>query len=394
MHVRWSLVLLFLAPCALAQDASDGGSEVSPADGCSKDIDCKGDRICTARVCVEPPEPEVEPAVEDDSPALTVHVFGDVSAGVQDVPGEFGFALGQLDFFVQGRAAHGLTVLSEVVAEFGDGTPGIDVERLQLTYSFRDWAGVTVGRTHAPFGAYNTRFHHGAWLETQIGRPRVLAFEDRGGVLPVHQIGLELFGKLAGDHATFGYTLALGNGRGVVNDDVQAVRDLDFFKSVHGVAFVKLPAIGLRVGADVYVDRAPASSDLAKFPLRSQPIGELIIGAHANWEFKHFELMAEYYHLRHTTLGQSLTSSTHAWFAIAAYQLGIFRPYVGLEGLLFDRAVIDPFFSPTGAPLADELIARAGLKIWLSELTALKAEYRRDFTQSSHSFTIQVAFGL
>lgn len=83
--------LLLVVACAPSSDASSssGGSSSSGAEttsgdqvGCTKDADCKGDRICEeAGVCVEPPEPTTSTSSNasssDEPPATT----GDTSGG-------------------------------------------------------------------------------------------------------------------------------------------------------------------------------------------------------------------------------------------------------------------------------------------------------------------------
>src|SRR5262249_38369343 len=147
----------------------------------------------------------------EGAPPVTFNLFGEarIYAGDQGSPGshetmlntvgqpQFGFQLANLDLFAVARLGHSFLVLAEVVMEL----PGInefelDVERLQLTYKLNDLLTVTLGRVHAFMGYYNTAFHHGAWLETPLGRPRVIAFEDHGGLVPVHLVGLEAGGHL------------------------------------------------------------------------------------------------------------------------------------------------------------------------------------------------------
>ncbi|MCC6806375.1 MAG: hypothetical protein IT381_03035 [Deltaproteobacteria bacterium] len=335
----------------------------------------------------------VSPATTDFP--ITFHLFGDVAAGYQDAPRSLGFALGQLDFFAQAKLTDSFRALVEVVAEFGsDGTTVIDLERVQLTYQFGDWLSVTLGRTHAPFGYYNTTFHHGAWLETQIGRPRPVAFEDAGGILPVHQTGIEAFGRINWSELSLGYHLGVGNGRGVINDDVLAFGDRDLFKSLHALLYLKADRPGLRLGGDVYYDRAPAA-DSAVYPLRDRVIEEWIIGAHLVWQYADFELLGEYYHVRHTPVGDAAPSVTHAYMAIASYQWRMLRPYVVLEGVHFDTNVPDVFFAPEGETLESQLSGRVGLKVWFADMLCLKAEYAHSFlAPRSNTVRLQVAFGL
>ena len=81
--------------------------------------------------------------------------------------------------------------LAEVAFEYVDeGTPVADLERLELRWS-GERLRLSLGRMHTRLGYYNTAYHHGAWLELPISRPRAVAFEDEGGLLPVHLVGIE-----------------------------------------------------------------------------------------------------------------------------------------------------------------------------------------------------------
>jgi hypothetical protein len=47
---------------------------------------------------------------------------------------------------------------------------------------------------HTPLGYWNQYYHHGAWFQATATRPEMYLFEDDGGILPVHEIGIEASG--------------------------------------------------------------------------------------------------------------------------------------------------------------------------------------------------------
>jgi len=67
-----------------------------------------------------------------------------------------------------------------------------DTERLQVGWRIGPEASLWFGRFHNPISLWNTEHHHGRYLETSVGRPRIVEFEDKGGPLPVHLTGLLL----------------------------------------------------------------------------------------------------------------------------------------------------------------------------------------------------------
>ena len=88
-----------------------------------------------------------------------------------------------------------LSFVSELVfATDTTNSFGLDLERFQLTYRPSKYLEISGGRFHTDIGYYNTAFHHGNWFSTATGRPFMYYFEDAGGVLPVHEVGVTTTG--------------------------------------------------------------------------------------------------------------------------------------------------------------------------------------------------------
>lgn len=327
------------------------------------------------------------------APGITANIFNDIRLVANDHPNALSFSLGAIDFFVQGHINDKFSAVLETTAEFGDDNePSVDVERIQLSYLYNDHLRITAGRIHAPFGYYNTAFHHGAWMQTTVGRARVVNFEDDGGLLPVHSVGLEARGVFAKKNLELGYAVNLANGRGERPDEVTQSFDHNVMKAVNVLAYVQHKPSGLRVGGNVYVDRIPATSDPVAHPDRTTSIGERILGAHLVWLHDDAEVIAEYYQLRHDLPGA--TAVHHGAFAVLSYGFGDYRPYVRVQTIRMDKAHPDPFFDP--AVYANQDGLAVGLKIWLADLVAFKLEYEReinDGTPSRDLGTAQVAYG-
>jgi hypothetical protein len=124
-----------------------------------------------------------------------LHGFGDVQyyqfLNSDDTDEHGAFALGQLDLYMAESIGSRLDVLTELVIESPDGAEFVvDLERIQIGYVASDAFKLSAGRFHSPIGYWNTAYHHGSFLQTTIERPLFLRFEDGGGVLPVHSIGV------------------------------------------------------------------------------------------------------------------------------------------------------------------------------------------------------------
>jgi hypothetical protein len=164
-----------------------------------------------------------------DSAGMPLHGFMDVgyrinSQGSNDVANPNvanpkGFYQGSLSFYMAPHFGDRVLALAEPNFEIDklDGTVSVDIERLQIGYAFSDAATLWGGRFHTPFGYWNTAFHHGAQIQTSILRPRFLDFEDLGGILPTHMVGLWGTGKVRAGQSKFTYDVYAGNGPKITN---------------------------------------------------------------------------------------------------------------------------------------------------------------------------------
>ena len=105
-----------------------------------------------------------------------------------------------------------LRVLTEVALGNGYG----DVERLQAGWRMSPQTSLWFGRFHNPIGYWNTEFHHGRYLETTVGRPRIMEFEDGAGALPIHLFGSWMHtDRPLGEGGSLGLDVAAGSGPAV-----------------------------------------------------------------------------------------------------------------------------------------------------------------------------------
>jgi hypothetical protein len=166
-------------------------------------------------------------------PEMKIHGFGDVRAflanqnlavinsfdpGVTTPSTQGGnstFALGIMDLFITSQISQKFSYLTEMgfEADPADNNIGVDLERAQLSFTHNDKFSLSIGRTHAMLGYYNTAFHHGTWFQTTIDRPHIFEFEDSGGPLPIHNVGLSAMGKLPSGKLGLHWFGEVGNGK-------------------------------------------------------------------------------------------------------------------------------------------------------------------------------------
>ena len=307
----------------------------------------------------------------------SLNFFGDVSLGIASSGAphpELGFAIGAQDFLLKGELGSHFVALTEFDLEPGDAGIDVDIERYHVRWQ-SEHVFVQMGRSHTAFGYWNNAYHHGRWLQPTIERPRWVAFEDDGGLLPVHWVGLNLGAKLELGSARLDAVVSVGNGRGKVVDDVRNTRDYQSLKAFHAsVELVGIYWSELRAGVAAVVDRIVGQPDRVALP--GQAIDELIGGVHVAYAGLPLLVIAEGYSVIHQAGSQRW--STAGGFGLIAYAFGRFSPYVEVESFV-PRGGPDPFFLPNPAeesPSFDTLEGIAGLRIDLSDWTALKAELR------------------
>ena len=310
---------------------------------------------------------EQHESTNDQRPSLTVRLFGAVEwAGSQkhDTPNSFG--LGQFALFATSNLNERVSVLAEVVLEAGGSNTRVvtDLERLQITFRSSDFLNLSAGRYHTGIGYYNTAFHHGAYFETPIDRPRVFAFEDEGGVLPVHDVGVSARGIVPKTGSTVRYLAEVGNGRDYEStgegDSVEHATDSNGAKSTNlGLSFRPFGSANLELGTSDYRDSVPRSD--------STPVDLRIAVAYAVYRTPAVEVMAEWLRLQERS-GEATFANDAGYFQ-ASRAWGKWRPYYRYDRLAVDPAT--PFIGSTGSYRSNIV----GLRVDPMQWVGLKAQY-------------------
>src|SRR5581483_2283037 len=180
--------------------------------------------------------------------------------------------------FMSSKLSDRLSFVSELVVG-SDPTNewGLDIERLQLTYKRNKYFEISGGRYHTAIGYYNTAFHHGTWFQTATGRPFMYFFEDRGGILPVHSVGVTTSGLVPGT-GKFGlhWVAEIGNGRSSspLGQPVQNFLSDKNHKDLNLTAYIKPEWLrGFQAGGSYYRDRMLRSRLRVCMPCTLPPFG-------------------------------------------------------------------------------------------------------------------------
>ncbi len=334
------------------------------------------------------PMPEMAPVRVSDQghdnmaatkPPVVLRGFADVgwhgtSGGLK------GFTDGSLSFYLAPRLSDSVKSLIEFIFERdSNGDLTTDVERLQIGYTFENGATAWLGRFHTPLGYWNTAYHHGQQLQLSVLRPQFIDFEDHGGILPVHTVGLLGTGAVNSGGGRVSYDLYVGNSPSI-RDNTLNPNDIGRLESGSALGF-NLGYLfggsvdGLKIGAhgyrgDVRDDASPSNRTRLN-----------ILGAYAALESPLWEVVAEYYHFRNEDLsGGSGRYSSWAGFAQAGRRFDLWVPYARVERASLDQA--DNYFAMQASGRSYRRLA-LGLRYDLTPDTALKAELGRTRREES-----------
>jgi len=239
------------------------------------------------------------------------------------------FQFGEFDLFMSSKLSNSINFLSEAV--FGSDASnfwGIDIERAQLSYKANDYFQFSIGRMHTAIGYYNTAYHHGTWFQTTTGRPFMYYYEDSGGILPVHLVGISATGLIPGSgKLNAHWTAELGNelssafiGQPIVAEPVQNFISDSNHKAFNVAGYIKPEwAEGLQIGANYYSgERVPEDAPHVK---------NTVTGLYAVYFARTWEFLSEFQDQRDRSIGSSTTFNTPLGYTQFSRKFGAYRPY-------------------------------------------------------------------
>ncbi len=192
--------------------------------------------------------------------------------------------------------------------------------------------------------------------------------------MPLHAVGLEVTGRVpAGRGWDISYMGNFANGRGREFSATQGAADMDRGKAVAAkVSVTNENAISTVVfGPMFYRDTVPPDPSR---PGRTGALTETIPGFHFVLRLPRYEMLTEYFSIRHEQTTTGVRHRHAGWYAIGTARLdGPIKPYAGLDVTEFDAS--DTYFAGGNTSVRRIL---GGIRFDVSSTNALKGEYRRE----------------
>jgi hypothetical protein len=300
-------------------------------------------------------------------PHLEIQGFADVNFRASNEKGKTSsFSLGQLDLFITSHLSEKFSVLSELILEAGeDNAFTFEVHRLLLKYSLNDYFNLSAGRYHTAIGYYNTAYHHGSWFQTAANRPFLFAFESKGGILPLHNVGVTATGRIPSAPLGLRYVAEIGNGRAARSPQarpVQTAVDENNGKAFNLGVFARPNQVpGLQTGFSVYHDRLT--------PTGAPTVGQTIMAAHLVYQNARNELLNEALAIRHASAGRVFYIP--GFYTQFSRRFGNLRPFFRYQYV--NAPGDDPIFRLVGRRNGPSF----GLRYDMTDFAAFKLQYDR-----------------
>jgi hypothetical protein len=275
---------------------------------------------------------------------VNLNVYGDINYVVEK--GEQttnSFQMPRIELFPTATQDR-LSFLSEILFEVDEQNNfAVDVERTEVAYLFSDYFRLRLGRFHTAIGYYNDAYHHGRYFQIAVDRPEMVRFEDEGGLIPAHSIGVHIDGLLPlGPLGALRYDAETANGRGHTPDEVTNAIDPNNQKAFNlRLRFEPAFPDGLLLGGNVYVDKIKAN--VTEDPAAGTvDVDEVILGAHLAYLENYVHLIAEYMRITHKFMG--IIGVTEAAYGELGYTFGAVTPYARVQLVIFPPVNdADPF---------------------------------------------------
>jgi hypothetical protein len=311
---------------------------------------------------------------------VNLGIFGDINYSTKNREMDHqGFFLGDLDLYSAVNYGTRLSFLAEIIIEIEkNDEKEIDPERLWVAYTFSDLLTVRAGRQHSALGYWNKTYHHGRNLFLTTDRPFFLDFEDDGGILPVHIMGIEFEGTVSLANIRWRYELDFGNGPRIDPTEMVLVPNDSSDNNNSKQWILRLSARpGSYPGLTLGISGTAYEVDTTTRPsLEERVLGLDFSYFHRGWEF-----ISEYFWLSNSD------DDANAFYIQLGYNIyDHLTPYVRYESLNMDPT--DPYFLDLQNN-ADRFQEIAGLKFDIDYLrSSLKIQYRHDDMKGDKTFNV------
>jgi hypothetical protein len=306
------------------------------------------------------------------------------------VPAHNSFRAGEFDLFMNSQLSEKLSFLAEAVFSTSPANSfAVDLERLQLTYQPSSYFQISGGRYHSAIGYYNTAYHHGLWFSTATGRPFMYYFEDSGGVLPVHEVGITATGRVPkSGRLNLHWIAEMGNGSsefGSLNygDGVESFASDRGRKDVNFAIYSRPQWFpGLQIGGSYMRGTViPAATGVR--------VNQNVSSAYVVFVSGKWELLNEAVLLQHQLPNGGRSYNSPLGYTQISRTFGIYRPYFRFQEVNVpndDSAA--PFTGRYEGP-------SAGIRVDFFTYAALKLQYNRVYLRDAaaqNGFETQLAF--
>lgn len=347
------------------------------------------ERVTQQSTRIEGLEKQIEQINESSTRGLKLagvplHGFADIGAGTSRQSniyqtGPKGFTVGNFSLYLTPEFGERVKTLVELLFEVDrDGSVLVDLERLQIGYTFSDALTLWGGRFHTPYGIWNTAFHHGTQIQTALSRPRFLEFEDRGGIIPAHTVGVWATGTLPVAGARFNYDVYAGNAPSIGIHAASPAPGGALSPNAGGstrhsstvgfrAEFAPRGALdGLKLG--LHGLRSNVNDDSAAL----NRTRVLAYGPYASYDNDQWEILSELYKFKNRDVSGGTGSYTsNAWYVQAGYNTGRVTPYIRAERASLNQA--DNYFAMQNSGRSYHTTS-LGLRFDLTNSVALKFE--------------------
>jgi hypothetical protein len=307
------------------------------------------------------------------------------------VPAHSSFRAGEFDLFMTSQLQEKLSFLTElVVATDQTNAFGVDLERFQLTYRPSKYFEISAGRYHTDIGYYNTAFHHGTWFSTATGRPFMYYWEDSGGVLPVHEVGVTTTGLVPGSGKfNVHWTAEIGNGSAelgspLFGDGVESFASDRNRKDLNFAVYSRPEWFdGLQLGGSIlHGDLIPSGGIIP--PVNQTISSAYVVFINSKWEF-----MNEAVLLQHQISDGGRSYNSPLGYTQLSYRFGKYRPYFRFQEVNIPNN--DPVTAFKGRYEGPSL----GVRMDFFTYAALKLQYNRVYLRDAaaqNGVEVQTAF--
>lgn len=359
------------------------GAAVPPARAGQPAVPSRASDASPPAIAAQPPEMEMGGG---EFPTMKFQGFADVSYYGNDLrSGSNSFALGQFNLFITSNLSPRIAVVAEPVLEADERNAfGFELERLLLQLTASPYFSLSVGRYHTAIGWYNTAYHHSTWLQTAVGRPFLFEFEDKGGILPIHNVGFSATGQIPSGGWRLRWVGEVGNGRASrspLAEPTQNVRDENNAKAVNLAILAKPDWLsGLQAGFSAYFDRLE--------PAGQSRIGQTILAGHVVYQAPWLEWLNEGLVIRDAVRDTGRVQYTPGAYTQVSKPFGRWRPYFRYQYL--NTPADDPLYADVGRMHGPSV----GVRYDFSQFSAFKIQYDRveRTSNSFNGFATQLSF--